>query len=152
MIFPVASIFGHVYILSLLDNYMPFLIEGYLAVLWIFVVSGLSFKNAFSCALLTALIIIVSGYFIVLDKDIYAMHVFWTFCSFSFGFLGAFIYDKSRRAVFLSQQKLQKQAITDELTGTYNRNHFNSVFIHEIKKFKATNKSFGLLVLDLDFF
>ena len=152
MIFPVASIFGHVYILSQLENYMPFLIEGYLAVLWIFVVSGLTFRNALGCALLTALIIIVSGYFIINNIDIYAMHVFWVFCSFSFGFLGAYIYDKSRRAVFMSQLKLHQMAITDELTGAYNRNHFNNVFLQELKKFDVTDKTFGLLIVDLDFF
>ncbi len=46
MFFPVASIIGHVYILSRLENYSPFITEGYLAVFWIFIVSGLSFRNA----------------------------------------------------------------------------------------------------------
>lgn len=148
--FPVASIIGHVYILSLLKNYTPFITEGYLAVFWIFVVSGLKFKDALVCALLTALILIGSGLFIIKDIDIYAMHVFWIFCSFSFGFLGAFIFDKSRRAVFMSQQELHQLAITDELTGTYNRNHLKSVFLQLLENASVTGKTFGLLLVDLD--
>ena len=70
MFFPVASIIGHVYILSRLDNYSPFITEGYLAVFWIFIVSGLSFRNALVCALLTSLILIGSGFFLINDKDI----------------------------------------------------------------------------------
>ncbi len=152
MFFPVASIIGHVYILSRLDNYSPFITEGYLAVFWIFIVSGLSFRNALVCALLTSLILIGSGFFLINDKDIYAMHVFWILCSFSFGFLGAFVFDKSRRAVFMSQQKLHHLAITDELTGTYNRNHLNSVFLQELEKVIVTDKTFGILMVDLDHF
>jgi len=152
MFFPVASIIGHVYITSQLENYAPFITEGYLAVFWIFIVSGLSFRNALVCALLTALILIGSGFFIINDKDNYAMHVFWIFCSFSFGFLGAYIFDKSRRAVFLSQQKLHHLAITDELTGTYNRNHLNSVFLQELEKATVADKIFGILMVDLDHF
>lgn len=152
MFFPVASIIGHVYILSRLENHAPFITEGYLAVFWIFVVSGLSFRNALVCALLTALILIGSGFFLINDNDIYAMHVFWIFCSFSFGFLGAFIFDKSRRAIFMSQQKLHHLAITDELTGTYNRNHLNSIFQQELEKVVVTDKTFGILMVDLDHF
>ena len=152
MFFPVASIIGHVYILSRLENYSPFITEGYLAVFWIFIVSGLSFRNALVCALLTSLILIGSGFFILNDKDIYAMHVFWILCSFSFGFLGAFIFDRSRRAVFMSQQRLHHLAITDELTGTYNRNHLNSVFQKELDKTVATDKTFAILMVDLDHF
>ena len=152
MFFPVASIIGHVYILSRLENYSPFITEGYLAVFWIFIVSGLSFRNALVCALLTSLILIGSGFFILNDKDIYVMHVFWILCSFSFGFLGAFIFDRSRRAVFMSQQRLHHLAITDELTGTYNRNHLNSVFQKELDKAVATDKRFAIMMVDLDHF
>jgi diguanylate cyclase (GGDEF)-like protein len=152
MFFPVASIIGHVYILSQLENYAPFITEGYLAVFWIFVVSGLSFRNALVCALLTAFILIGSGFFMINDKDIYLMHLFWIFCSFSFGFLGAYIFDKSRRAVFMSQQKLHHLAITDELTGTYNRNHLNIVFRQLLEKAVVSDEIFALLIVDLDYF
>jgi diguanylate cyclase (GGDEF)-like protein len=152
MFFPVASIIGHVYILSQLENYAPFITEGYLAVFWIFVVSGLSFRNALVCALLTALILIGSGLILINDKDIYLMHLFWIFCSFSFGFLGAYIFDKSRRAVFMSQQELHHLAITDELTGTYNRNHLNIVFRQLLEKAVVSDEIFALLIVDLDHF
>ncbi len=52
----------------------------------------------------------------------------------------------------MSQQRLHHLAITDELTGTYNRNHLNSVFQKELDKTVATDKTFAILMVDLDHF
>ena len=151
-LFPAVSISSHMYIVSKLSNYAPFLTEGYLGVLWIFIVSGMTFKNALVSAAIATLILLISGFYIINDTDIYTMHVFWIFCSFSFGFLGAFLFDSSRKATFISEQTLQKIAITDELTGLNNRTHFNKVINQELARSKRYQKSFGLLLIDIDHF
>lgn len=151
-LFPAVSISSHMYIVSKLSNYAPFLTEGYLGVLWIFIVSGMTFKNALVSAAIATLILLISGFYIINDTDIYTMHVFWIFCSFSFGFLGVFLYDSSRKATFISEQTLQKIAITDELTGLNNRAHFNKVINQELARSKRYQKSFGLLLIDIDHF
>lgn len=90
-LFPTVSISSHMYIVGKLTNYAPFLVEGYLGVLWVFIVSGMTFKHALVNAVIPTLVLLVSGFYIINDTYIYTMHVFWIFCSFSFGFLGAFL-------------------------------------------------------------
>ena len=149
---PIFAGLCHVYIANKLPNYAPFIAEGYLSVLWIFVVSGMSFKYALASASVVSSILLVSGFFIINNTDIYITHVFWVFCSFSFGFLGALIFDRSRKAIFMNQQELHRLAITDELTGIFNRNHLNSVLSLEMARGRRYGKTFGLLMIDIDHF
>ena len=149
---PIFAGLCHVYIANKLPNYAPFIAEGYLSVLWIFVVSGMSFKYALASASVVSSILLVSGFFIISNTDIYIMHAFWVFCSFSFGFLGALIFDRSRKAIFMNQQELHRLAITDELTGAFNRNHLNSVLSQEIARCRRYGQTFGLLMIDIDHF
>lgn len=151
-LFTVFSISCHVYIASKLVNYAPFITEGYLGVFWAFVVSGMTFRYALVSAVASSIILLVSGLYLISDSDIYTMHVFWVFCSFSFGFLGALIFDRSRKAVFISQQELHHLAITDELTGVFNRNQLNSVLAQEMNRDLRYDKTFGLLMADIDYF
>lgn len=151
-LFPVFSIACHIYIVSKLSNYAPFLTEGYLGVFWIFVVSGMTFRYALASASASSIILLVAGFYIMRDPGIYTMHVFWIFCSFSFGFLGALIFDRTRKAIFMSQQMLYHQAVTDELTGAFNRNHLNSVLSQEMARDLRYDKTFGLLIIDIDHF
>lgn len=48
--------------------------------------------------------------------------------------------------------KIKKMAITDGLTGIYNRKYFNLKLLEEIKRFKRENKKFSLIMFDLDNF
>ena len=149
---PILSIICHAYIINKIPDQTPYQMEGYMIIFWTFVISGLSFKHALISAGCSALILLISAFFFIDKTDYYTMHVFWVFCSFSFGFLGAFIFDQSRKAVFSSHQKLHQIAITDTLTGVFNRNQLNHVLKDEINRNKQNNNSFGLLILDIDHF
>lgn len=46
----------------------------------------------------------------------------------------------------------EKLSITDELTGLYNRRHFNNLFESEYNRAKRDNKNIAFLMLDIDFF
>lgn len=151
-LFSVFSMSCHAYILSQLSNYAPLVTEGYLGVFWIFVVSGMTFRYALASASISSIILLVSGFYIMGDRDIYTMHVFWIFCSFSFGCLGALMFDRSRKAIFMSQQELHHLAVTDELTGVFNRNHLNRILSQEMARDLRYDKTFGLLMLDIDHF
>lgn len=151
-IYPIISISCHAYITTKLTNFGPFLIEGYLGVFWVFVISGITFRYALIAAVISSIILIVSSYFLMADPDIYAIHVFWIFCSFSFGFLAALIFDRSRKAVFISQQKLHQLALTDPLTGIFNRNQLNITINQEIGRALRYEKPFGFLMFDVDHF
>lgn len=151
-IFPLVSLTCHVMIARQLTDYAPFVPEGYLGIFWIFIVSGMTFRYALASAAVSTLIILVSASYYIDQRDAYVMYVFWVSCSFSFGFLGALIFDSSRKRIFASQQELQHQATTDPLTGLYNRNQLNSVLKKEMERGTRYQKSFGLLLVDVDFF
>jgi len=50
------------------------------------------------------------------------------------------------------KQHLEQLAITDELTGLYNRREFNGCFIRELNHARRDGKYFALLIIDIDFF
>ena len=149
---PVIAMSCHVYIASKLSNYAPYLMEGYLSILWTFIVSGMTFRYALVSAIFSSIILLVASFYFMSQTDIYVMHVFWIGCSFSFGFLGALMLSRSRKAIFMSHQELHRYAITDSLTGVFNRNQLNSVLSEEIGRGRRYNKTFGILILDIDHF
>jgi diguanylate cyclase len=151
-IYSVISISCHAYISIQFVNFGPFLIEGYLGVLWIFIVSGLTFKYAIISATISSIILLTAAFFSMRESDLYIMHSFWIFCSFSFGFFGALIYERSREAIFISQQELHHLAITDPLTGVFNRNQLNKTISQEISRAIRYDSSFGFLMVDVDHF
>jgi diguanylate cyclase (GGDEF)-like protein len=151
-VFPMISMSSHAYIVSQLPDEGRFLTEGYLGIVWIFIVCGLPFRHALISASASTLILIVAGSYTIDYTDGYILHVFWLFCSFSFGFLGALIFDKTKKSVFLTQESLHRMAITDELTGAFNRNMFNQVLAREIPRAERYLNPFGLVLIDIDHF
>lgn len=149
---PIISMSCHAVIAGKLVDYTPFAPEAYLGVVWIFVVSGMTFRYALVSALATMCILLASAFYFIELWSAYVLHVFWLVCSFSFGFLGALMLDRSRKQIFISQQELQHLAITDPLTGLYNRNQLNIVLSKEMAREQRYNRTFGLLIIDVDFF
>ena len=147
---PVLAMACHAYVASQMEDYIPYLPEGYLCIIWTFIVSGMTFRVAIISALASSMILLVSGFYFI--KDAYVMHVFWIVSSFSFGLLGAFLFDRSRKSVFMSQKSLEKLAITDSLTGVFNRSQLSGVLTQEIQRAKRYNASFGFMVIDVDYF
>ncbi len=151
-VYPLISMSCHAYIASQFEGSTPLLTEGYLGVLWIFIVSGMTFGYAIVSASVVSAILLVSGFYFIGERDAYLLHVFWIFCSFSFGIMGALIFDLSRKEIFWNQRKLQALAVTDPLTGIYNRNKFDQILSQEIKRDIRYDESFGLLIIDIDHF
>ena len=50
------------------------------------------------------------------------------------------------------QRRLEEMAITDKLTGLYNREHFDLSLTQAVKRFKRDNRAFSLLMMDIDHF
>jgi len=48
--------------------------------------------------------------------------------------------------------KLEELAITDQLTGLFNRRHFNNIFKQELKRANRENTYLSLIIMDIDFF
>ncbi|MCW7541530.1 sensor domain-containing diguanylate cyclase [Aquabacterium sp. A7-Y] len=56
------------------------------------------------------------------------------------------------RALEAANRLLAEMAITDELTGAYNRRHFNEVYAPELRRQARSCEGFALALLDLDHF
>lgn len=149
---PIVGGLCHVYIASKLDSYAPFLAESYLTMPWIFIVSGMSYRYALISALSYAFIMIISAFYLMNQIDMFVIHVFWLFCGFSFGLIGGFLLEGSKKALFSNQQKLHHLAITDSLTGLFNRNQLNNILPQEIERSLRYDRTFGFLMVDIDFF
>ncbi len=52
----------------------------------------------------------------------------------------------------LLQEKMERQSIIDDMTGVYNRRHFNKIFEHEIRRAKRAHSDFTLIMIDIDNF
>jgi diguanylate cyclase (GGDEF)-like protein len=149
---PVIAMMCHAYVASQMENYLPYLSEGYLCIFWTFIVSGMTFRVALISAIISAVILLISGFHFIANRDAFVIHGFWILSSFSFGFVGAFLYDRSRKSVFKSQQALEKLAITDSLTGLFNRSQLSETLTQEMERSKRYKQTFGFMVIDIDYF
>jgi len=109
--------------------------------------------HAMISAIIILFISIFGIYFIVpLENSLFIMHIFWMFASFSFGFVGAYILEKSNKDTFLTHEELLVISRTDCLTGLQNRSRLNEVLHNKIERFKRYSNQFAVALVDIDFF
>lgn len=58
----------------------------------------------------------------------------------------------ARRFDITDKKRIEKLSIVDELTGLYNRRHFNEVIEREINRAKRQHTSLSVAMLDIDYF
>ncbi len=58
----------------------------------------------------------------------------------------------ANQAMQQQNQLLQKLSVTDSLTGLYNRAKLNTILSEQLARFKRNNRSFCLLMIDVDYF
>jgi diguanylate cyclase (GGDEF)-like protein len=85
------------------------------------------------------------------DRD-FMMSVFWSISALSFGFLGAYILERSNRKVFMNEQRLKHLAETDKLTGLYNRTRLERALKDELVKAERSQHKFACVLIDIDYF
>jgi len=150
---PVIGAMGNLFLLYTLDIPNTYITENYLILFWIFTISGLRLSYATISALLTSgIVVCVTYFFFAFEQNIFIMHCFWILAAFSFGFLGAYLIERSDRKIFFAHEQLVEQASTDSLTGLYNRAKLDDILQHELDRSQRFKHMFGLVVLDIDYF
>ncbi|MGB5965468.1 MAG: GGDEF domain-containing protein [Sulfurimonadaceae bacterium] len=153
IIAPIVAVVGNLTIVANLENPAVYMTEIYLIIFWIFTVSGLRLWQATISAFSTFIVVFVVSYFLFsLAKENFIMHCFWMLASLSFGFLGAYLLEKSYKTVFINHEHLKQLAITDKLTGLYNRAKLDKVLQDELDRSERFDNKFGLVIMDLDRF
>lgn len=150
---PVFAACGNLLIVDQLNEYTTYLTELYLIIFWTFTISGLKLFHATISALMTFVVVFtVTYFFFSFPPELFLMHFFWMFATFSFGFLGAFLIERSSRTIFFKKEALETLAVTDTLTGLFNRSKLNTVLQEELLRSQRYQLNLGLVILDIDFF
>jgi len=150
---PIVAAVGNLVIIADLNDPSMRLTEIYLILFWIFTVSGMRLKHATLSATIIFIMVFTTTYFYLpLTLEYFVMHCFWMSAAFSFGFLGAYLIEKSNRAVFINQEQLKTLAITDKLTGLHNRANLEEVLQEELNRSQRYEHTFGLVLMDFDYF
>ncbi|WP_373001017.1 GGDEF domain-containing protein [Sulfurimonas sp.] len=153
IIAPIVAATGNMLIVSEFEGYTTYQTELYLIIFWVFTVSGLKFIHALLSGLLIYISATISAYLIYpMNTEAFVLHSFWMIAALSFGILSGYLLESSQKTIFLKKEELEKIAITDRLTGLYNRVMFDKVVKDELEKFKRYKRTFGLMILDIDFF
>ena len=153
IIAPIVATVGNLFITSKLDDPALYMTELYLIIFWIFTVSGLRLWQASISAITTVIVIFVVTYFFFsLSLESFVMHCFWMLASFSFGFLSAYLLERSYKEVFSTHEQLTQLAMTDKLTGLYNRAKLDELLQNELDHTEQFHHTFGLVIMDLDHF
>lgn len=153
IISPLVAAIGNLLITSKLEDPTLYLTELYLMLFWIFTLSGLRLKQASISAVSTFIVIFtVTYFFFSLSEEYFVMHCFWMIAAFSFGFLGAYLLERSYKEVFSTHEQLTQLAMTDKLTGLYNRTKLDEILKDELNRTERFHHTFGLAIMDIDHF
>ena len=150
---PIVAAVGNLVIVTDLQNPSMRLTEIYLSLFWIFTVSGLRLKHAtISASIIFIMVFTMTYFYFPLTLEYFVMHCFWMCAAYSFGFLGAYLIEKSNKAVFVTQEQFKKLAVTDKLTGLNNRTKLDEILQEEINRSQRYGHRFGLVLMDFDYF
>ena len=150
---PIVAAIGNLVIVSGIDDPSMRLTEIYLSLFWIFTVSGLRLKHAtISASTIFVMVFVTTYFYFTLTLEYFVMHCFWMCAAFSFGFLGAYLIEKSNRAVFVTQEQFRQLATTDKLTGLHNRIKLDEILQEELNRSLRYHHRFGLVLMDFDYF
>ena len=61
-------------------------------------------------------------------------------------------YSTDITELFLLKEKLQRQAITDSLTGIYNRRYFNDQCEREFSRCRRSDVAMSIIIIDIEYF
>jgi len=150
IIAPMVASLGNLLIVTTAENYIVYLPAIYLIIFWTLTISGLRITHS-----LISVIFIVISSTVFLNKipsNIFIMHLFWMFASLCFGLVSAYIFERLNKQVFLNYKILEQLAITDNLTGLFNRSKFNEVIKNEVSRCERFGHTFGLAIVDIDHF
>lgn len=149
---PVVAATGSLFIILNISEFYFFLPELYLIVIWTFSISGLRLAYATISSISIFLIICFASYYFLSEEAFLPLHFLWLFSAFSFGFLNAFLIEKSNAQTFLKQHKLEHIATIDKLTGLYNRSKIESIINDEMDRAKRYKRIASVIIVDIDHF
>lgn len=135
------------------DNITFYLAEINIMIFWVFIVSGLRFKQA----LLTALAMLIITFYSILiyhslHETLFYTHLFLMVISLVISLVGAYLIEKSTLELYSKIQEFQEVSMVDELTELSSRSKFDFIIKNELERSRRYKYQFGLLILEIDDF
>lgn len=153
IIAPLFATIGNLVITLHMHAPALYMTELYLIIFWIFTVSGLRLWQAtLSASMIVVVMVMVVYWFFALSVEAFVMHCFWILSAYSFGFLAAYLLEKSYKEVFSTHEKLTQLAMTDTLTGLHNRAKLDELLKNELTRAKHFKHTFAVAIMDIDYF
>ncbi len=150
---PIFATAVNLFLVKDLALFPIFMTEIYMIIFWTFTISGLKIKQSTLSVFFVSIFTFVYYSFIMpLPKELFIMHAFWMGSSISFGFVGAYLLDRLSKRNFINYEKLENLAITDNLTGLYNRTKLDEVLNNELARSKRFSYNFSFMLIDIDYF
>jgi diguanylate cyclase (GGDEF)-like protein len=150
---PIFAALVNLFLVRNLDSFTIYMTEIYLIIFWTFTISGLKVKQSSLSVFLLSIIVFINYYLIFpLPKELLIMHSFWMVSTISFGLVGAFLLDRLSKINFINYENLGNLAVTDNLTGLYNRTKLDEILQSELDRSKRFNHTFSLMIIDIDYF
>jgi len=147
---PVIASIGNFLIVTKLESYSVYTVEFYLSIFWTLTISGLRLVHAMISVVCIVILAVIALY--EAPEEIYLMHLFWILAVVLFGLFSAYIFERLNKKIFIDKIKLEKLAVTDNLTGLFNRMKFDEIMQNEIVRSKRFEHTFGFLMIDIDHF
>jgi diguanylate cyclase (GGDEF)-like protein len=123
----------------------------FLVVIYIYFVSGLTFRQSIVAGALLAAAFIGTNYELR-DHAKLLYEGFYLLLANLIGAIGHYLLERQSRMTFLLTNELRQQAVLDPLTGLMNRRAFSARLETVWRQAKRSLKPVGILVLDLDDF
>jgi diguanylate cyclase (GGDEF)-like protein len=123
----------------------------FLVVIYIYFVSGLTFRQAIVAGAIVAVAFIGTNYGIREHAKL-LYEGFYLVLANLIGSIGHYLLERQSRMTFLLTHELRQQAVLDPLTGLMNRRAFNARLETVWRQARRSLKPVGILVLDLDDF
>jgi diguanylate cyclase (GGDEF)-like protein len=153
MLAPIIATAGNIIITSQMQMPQAYFTEIYLIIFWIFAVSGLRFLHATLSAIGIIIVSFMGIYFFFpSSKELYFLHFFWIFVSFSLGFYTGYMLEQSKKNTFLAYEALIVMTSTDSLSGFQNKNNLADLIRIEVSRFKRYGHPFSIVLMSIDSF
>ncbi|MCD6432947.1 MAG: GGDEF domain-containing protein, partial [Sulfurimonas sp.] len=153
IVIPIIIAVSSMIVSSKSDNFTFYLAEMNIMIFWVFIVSGLRFKQAFLTALA---LLFITVYSVLIYHSLYEpffyMHLFLMFVLFALSMLEAYFIEQTTLKFCLQTKKNQELSMTDELTEFSSRSKFDFIIKNELERSRRYKYHFGLLIIEIDNF
>ncbi len=150
---PVIVAISSMIMMSESSNFTLYIAEINIIIFWVFITSGLRFKET---VLVTSIVLLITIYGVLiyhsLREPLYIMHLYLTFVLFMLSLMGSYLIEKLSLEIYFKTKESNELSMTDELTELSSRSKFDFIIQNELARSRRYNYKFGLLIMEIDNF